>query len=88
MSTQSQKVLQVESKGGQFVAEERGIPTPGAGEILVKIHATALNPGDWKMQKYGPDFIEEYPAILGSDIAGEVIEVGEGATGFSPGDRV
>ena len=62
-------------------------PKAGSGEILVKIHATALNPVDWKIQVYN-FFIEQYPAILGTDSAGTVEELGEGVTGFAKGDKV
>lgn len=87
MTASKQKVLYVESKGGKFVIGEKDIQKPGPGELLVKILASALNPADWKIQKYAV-FIEEYPAILGGDIAGDVVELGEGVTGFAVGDRV
>jgi len=53
----------------------------------VKIYATSLNPVDWKVQKYGI-FIQTFPAILGTDISGEVEEIGEGVVDFKKGDRV
>jgi NADPH:quinone reductase-like Zn-dependent oxidoreductase len=49
--------------------------------------ATALNPVDWKMQKYGV-LQESYPALFGEDVAGVVEQVGEGVTAFKKGDRV
>ncbi|KAF5371223.1 hypothetical protein D9758_004226 [Tetrapyrgos nigripes] len=83
-----QKALFLESKQGRFVVSTRPKPTSvPAGELLVKIKASALNPVDWKIQAFGL-FIEKYPAVLGNDIAGEVETVGEGVTGFSKGDRV
>lgn len=85
--TQKQKALFLESKQGSFVLGTRDIPKPKPGELLVKVLATSLNPVDWKIQKYGV-FITEYPAILGTDIAGEVQEVGEGVATFSKGDRM
>lgn len=65
----------------------RPVPSPSAGELLVKIHAAGLHPADWKIQTYGV-FIEKFPAILGTEIAGEVEQVGEGVEGWSKGDRV
>ena len=62
-------------------------PTPGPGEILVKVQATSLNPVDWKIQKYA-FAINHYPAVLGIDAAGDVEELGEGVIGVSIGDRV
>ncbi|KIY65797.1 GroES-like protein [Cylindrobasidium torrendii FP15055 ss-10] len=85
MSTQ--QALFLEKPKGDFVVNTRDIPTPPAGEILIKIHATALNPVDWKIQKYAA-FIKNYPAILGTDLAGEVEALGDGVTKFKKGDRI
>lgn len=85
MSTQ--QALFLERAKDDFVLRSRDIPTAPAGEVLIKIHATALNPVDWQLQKYA-FFIKDYPAILGTDIAGEVEAVGEGVTAFKKGDRM
>ncbi|TFK46251.1 GroES-like protein [Heliocybe sulcata] len=82
-----QKALFLKEKQGAWEVSATSIPKPGAGDLLVKIEATALNPVDWKIQKHG-FFIEEYPSILGTDAAGEVAAVGEGVTGFKVGDKV
>lgn len=61
-----------------------------ADEIIIKNHAVAVNPVDWKIQESG-GFGLTYPYILGDDVAGEVVEVGAGvkaAGTFKPGDRV
>ncbi|KAL0576496.1 hypothetical protein V5O48_005471 [Marasmius crinis-equi] len=83
----SQKALYLVEKQGSFAIRERDIPTPAAGDLLVKIKAVALNPLDWKVQATGM-FVDTYPAILGLDIAGDVEQVGEGVEGFGIGDRV
>ena len=71
----------------RLTVEERPIPNPKPDEIVVKNFALATNPVDWKMQESGR-FIESYPAILGSDIAGTVETVGSGVSHFKKGDRV
>ncbi|TFY82413.1 hypothetical protein EWM64_g1605 [Hericium alpestre] len=87
MSSASQKALLIPSKGAEFEVGTRSIPKPGPGEVLVKLHAAALNPLDNIMQKYGL-FIESYPAVPGNDGAGTVEELGEGVIGLQKGDRV
>lgn len=63
-------------------------PVPGPGEVLVRVQAASVNPVDYKIRGTGPAFAPELPAVLGCDMAGEVIDVGEGVTGFAPGDLV
>ena len=87
MAPSSQKALLLDAKFGKFVVGTIPVPKPGPGEILVKIQAAALNPVDWKVQKYGI-FADKFPAVLGMDIAGGVEELGEGVTDFKIGDRV
>ena len=60
---------------------------PGENEIVVKNAALAVNPVDWKCQD-DPRYPLNYPAILGHDVAGEVIEVGTNVSRFKKGDRV
>lgn len=84
----SQKALYLESApNGPWKVGTNSIPKPAAGELLVKIHATALNPVDWKIRAYN-FLITEWPGIVGTDAAGEVEELGEGVIGFAKGDRV
>ncbi|KAJ3545784.1 hypothetical protein NMY22_g2297 [Coprinellus aureogranulatus] len=87
MSPIVQKALLLKEKFGDFVLGEVPIPKPGKDEVLLKIHASALNPVDWKLSKYDYS-IEQFPSIRGSDIAGEIVELGEGVTRFALGDRV
>lgn len=89
MSQQNQRALVLTEKhGGEFRVSTIPKYRPGPGEILIKIHSVALNPVDWKIQKDVLFPMPEYPAILGTDIAGDVDEVGEGVDEFKPGDRV
>lgn len=66
---------------------ERPVPVPGEGELLVRVRAAGVNPGDAKMREgaYGDVAL---PAILGREVAGVVEAVGPGVTGFAEGDAV
>lgn len=77
----------IPSKGGRLTISTRDIPTPGPGELLVRNHAIAANPVDWKIQDYGI-FVSTYPIVVGSDVAGTVVAVGPSVTHFAPGDRI
>lgn len=63
-------------------------PSPSPGELLVQIHATALNRADLlqKRGKYPPP--EGASPLLGLEMAGVVLETGEGVQSFRPGDRI
>jgi NADPH:quinone reductase-like Zn-dependent oxidoreductase len=83
------KVWQIQSFGIDKLAwVDLPQPRPGRGEILVKVHAVSLNYRDLLMVRghYNPKMA--LPRIPCSDGAGEVVEVGEGVTSTSPGQRV
>ncbi|MGI8989692.1 MAG: zinc-binding alcohol dehydrogenase family protein [Bryobacteraceae bacterium] len=63
---------------------------PRENEIVVKNHAVSINPLDWMKQRAGDCLFSwvKYPFIFGSDLAGEVVEVGSGVSRFKVGDRV
>lgn len=63
-------------------------PTPGPGEVVVRVHATALNFHDIFTRRGMPGIRIAMPVIVGSDMAGEISAVGAGVTDFSHGDRV
>lgn len=71
-----------------FEAAELADPVPAAGQVLVRRHATSVNPVDYKVRQNGPPFAPELPAVLGCDVAGTVEAVGDGVTAFAPGDEV
>jgi NADPH:quinone reductase-like Zn-dependent oxidoreductase len=62
-------------------------PVPGLSQILVAVHATGLNPTDWK-HRARRVFLPDPPFVLGFDVSGVVEEVGFGVTLFQPGDEV
>lgn len=76
-------------KGGSidgFCVKDIEIPEIKPDELLVKVHATGLNPSDFQTAEYMQG--EGLNLVLGLDIAGEVAKVGSEVTGFNIGDRV
>lgn len=71
------RAIYLEKIDSPFVLIEKEKPTAGPGEAIVQVKAAALNHRDVWIQ-YGRYFTKEYPAVLGSDGAGIVTEVGEG----------
>ena len=65
-------------------------PTPGPGEVLVRVRAAAMNPLDWKLRRGKLRFIFRLrpPTVLGFDLAGEVVRAGPGTSRFAAGDAV
>ncbi len=80
----------IPAKRAPLVVKPAPYTQPGQGEVVVMTRAIGINTVDWIMQRIGDmtfTFIK-YPFILGSDVAGEVVEVGAGVTRFKVGDRV
>lgn len=87
------KAVQINSYGGVDVLEvnqDVAKPVAGDGQVLVEVHAASINPFDWNVREgYVKEYIKlDFPAIMGGDFAGVVVEAGEGATGFDIGDKV
>jgi len=71
-----------------FALRDLPDPTPGPGEVLLRVAASGVNPVDTKIRKGGSAVAPELPAILGMDVAGTVEAVGEEVAAFRPGDAV
>lgn len=86
------KAVVIEQFGdvNQLQLEDVDDPAVGAGEVRVRVHATSINPVDWKVRSGAVRGLidVELPAILGRDLAGEVESVGPGVNGFRKGQRV
>ncbi|CAN5522363.1 zinc-dependent alcohol dehydrogenase family protein [soil metagenome] len=79
----------VQHPGGSFTQTELPRPVPAAGQVLVRIHASGVNPLDTKIRAGKAAHAKQpLPAVLGLDMAGVVEEVGPGVTAFHPGDAV
>ncbi|NLS19331.1 NADP-dependent oxidoreductase [Rhizobium sp. P40RR-XXII] len=86
------KAVLLKSYGGidQFEVGDIPMPKPGAGEVVIKIAASAVNPFDLILRQ---GFMARYiplplPAVLGGDAAGTISDIGEGVEGLAVGDRV
>jgi NADPH:quinone reductase-like Zn-dependent oxidoreductase len=82
------RAVRIHEDGGPevLVLEEAPNPVPGPGEVLVRLRASALNHLDVWIRKGLPSVPK--PRILGADGAGVVEALGEGVSGFEPGERV
>lgn len=87
------KAVYIERYGGPEVLQVGLRPRPQArpGQVLVEVHAAAVNPRDWLLREGRYQFRHlqgGFPLILGSDVSGVVAAVGAGVQGFMPGDAV
>jgi len=71
-----------------FELSEVPKPCPQAGQVLVRVHATSVNPLDYQVRQGDYRDLVPLPAITGHDVSGVVEAVGPGVTTFSPGDEV
>lgn len=84
------KAMILKSFGGpeSFELAEVPKPVPKAGQVLVKVHATSINPLDYQVRRGDYVDLVPLPAITGHDVSGVVEAVGPGVTSFVPGDEV
>jgi NADPH:quinone reductase-like Zn-dependent oxidoreductase len=89
-------VLHAYGPPDRLTFEDVADPIPAPGEVLVRVHATSVNPYDWHHMRGEPRIARLMPggprrphaAILGCDLAGRVESVGKRVTAFRPGDDV
>lgn len=87
------KAVRIHERGGPetFRFDDVPVPEPAAGEILVRIHAAGVTPGElewfptWFTRMAMP---RPFPIIPGHEFAGEVVALGERTAGVAVGDRV
>jgi NADPH:quinone reductase-like Zn-dependent oxidoreductase len=80
----------INAKKGRLEVGPAASTPPGPHQVVVRNRAVAINPLDWIIQVAGGVAYRwlKYPTVLGSDVAGEVAEVGTAVTRFRVGDRV
>ena len=94
--SETMKAIRLHAFGGPEVLVYEDAPRPeiGPGEVLVRIHAVGLNPPDWYLREgyktLPPEWRPQlpFPIILGTDISGEVVALGNDVQAFSAGDAV
>lgn len=80
----------IDAPYAELVVRDAPYPLPGAGQLTVRVRAVAINPLDSIVQSNGKLMYGwlGYPVVLGTDIAGEVVETGPDVGRFAVGDRV
>lgn len=89
MSAATMKAWWIRTEAGAMALEQREVPVPrpAAGQVAVRIRAAALNRGEF-IAGHGLHAAGATARPAGFEAAGEVTAVGDGVTGFAPGDRV
>src|SRR4051812_36169090 len=84
------KAVRIHAFGGPEELRYEDAPRPVAksGEVLIRIHASAVNPADWKLRSgfFGKDI--PLPITLGFDFSGAIDALGEGVTRWKVGEEV
>jgi D-arabinose 1-dehydrogenase-like Zn-dependent alcohol dehydrogenase len=83
----SMRAMVVQEQGGDFVLEQREVPEPGFGEVLVRVHACGVCHSDMFAKEGGFPGVS-YPLVPGHEIAGEIAALGEQVHGWEVGQRV
>ncbi len=86
------KAVRIQSYGGREVLSYEDAPRPavGEGEVLIRVHATSVNPFDCALRAgYVASYFDHtLPLVIGTDVAGVIEEVGLGVSSFARGDDV
>src|SRR5271154_7485549 len=86
------KAVRVHEYGGPEVLkyEDAPLPQAGPGEVLIRVHASSVNPVDWKVRAGYLQQMMKYkmPMIPGWDVSGVVESTGTAVTRLKPGDLV
>lgn len=84
------KAYAIREYGGPMIEIEAPEPEPGPGDVLVEMVAAGVNQADERLRSGGFKQVFPFtlPLVLGSDVAGTVVAVGESVSDFAPGDEV
>ena len=81
------RAMVVREPGGEFELEERDVPEPGFGEVLVRVHACGVCHSDSFAKEGGYPGVT-HPVVPGHEIAGEIAALGDHVEGWTVGQRV
>lgn len=82
------RALRINTANAQPTVDDIPPPDPARGEIRIAVSACGLNFADLLIAKGTYQDMPDFPATLGMEVAGRIESLGEGVTGFAPGDRV
>jgi len=91
MPGNTMKALVLRRHGGLSDLEVVGdypTPQPTEGHVVIRVRASSFNYHDVFTMRGMPGIKVPLPVVIGLDIAGEIVEVGDGVSGWKPGDRV
>ena len=73
--------------GGSLQVATRPVPRPGFGEVLIQVRASGLCSTDLHLLS-GRQPLGDLPRIVGHELAGDIVELGEGVSRWQTGERV
>ncbi|KAF7326492.1 Dehydrogenase azaJ [Mycena venus] len=88
MPTQTNLALIIDVKPLSRTIKDRGVPTPGPEEILVRVEAAGLNPVDARIGTRDLPMWPDMPTVPGAEASGVIVAIGNEVKGFKVGDRV
>ena len=88
MSDSTRRFVHIDESDHSLSLREDPVPTPGAEEVLIEVHAAGINRADLLQRKglYPPP--EDASPIMGLEVSGTVLACGETVTHWRPGDQV
>ncbi|MCP4406060.1 MAG: NADP-dependent oxidoreductase [bacterium] len=90
MNTMKAAAIQAYGDADSFEMIQLPVPEAEPGEVLLQVAYVGVNPADWKFRAglVTQFYKAQFPFVLGLDVSGVVVAIGEGVTQFAPGDKV